>query len=88
MSTRRTLICVIAGGLLPAGRAGRAQTPGKVYRIGWLSSGPWAGTQPLEAGTSASLGRLVELPTRSRLAGLVGTPHSIRSSVNATGTSA
>src|SRR6185436_7661078 len=48
MSTRRTLICVIAGGLLPAGRAGRAQTPGKVYRIGWLSSGPWAGTQPVE----------------------------------------
>lgn len=49
MSTRRTLICAIAGALLAAGRAGRAQTPGKVYRIGWLSSGPWAGTQPLEA---------------------------------------
>jgi putative ABC transport system substrate-binding protein len=48
MSTRRTLICAIAGALLPAGRAGRAQTPGKVYRIGWLSSGPWVGTQPLE----------------------------------------
>ena len=48
MSTRRTLICAIAGALLAAGRAGRAQTPGKVYRIGWLSSGPWAGTQPLE----------------------------------------
>ena len=48
MSTRRTLICAIAGGLLAAGLAGRAQTPGKVYRIGWLSSGPWAGTQPLE----------------------------------------
>ena len=47
MSTRRTLICAIAGALLAAGRAGRAQTPGKVYRIGWLSSGPWAGTQPL-----------------------------------------
>ena len=48
MSTRRTLICAIAGTLLAAGRAGRAQTAGKVYRIGWLSSGPWAGTQPLE----------------------------------------
>src|SRR6186713_2961835 len=48
MSTRRTLICAIAGTLLAAGRAGRAQAPGKVYRIGWLSSGPWAGTQPLE----------------------------------------
>ena len=48
MSTRRTLICAIAGALLAAGFAGRAQTPGKVYRIGWLSSGPWAGTQPLE----------------------------------------
>ena len=48
MSTRRTLNCAIAGALLAAGRAGRAQTPGKVYRIGWLSSGPWAGTQPLE----------------------------------------
>ena len=44
MSTRRTL--AIAGALLAAGLAGRAQTPGKVYRIGWLSSGPWAGTQP------------------------------------------
>ena len=49
MSTRRTLNCAIAGGLLAAGFAGRAQTPGKVYRIGWLSSGPWGGTQPLEA---------------------------------------
>ena len=49
MSTRRTLICAIAGALLAAGFAGRAQTPGKVYRIGWLSGGPWAGTQPLEA---------------------------------------
>lgn len=48
MSTRRTLNCAIAGALLAAGFAGRAQTPGKVYRIGWLSSGPWAGTQPLE----------------------------------------
>ena len=49
MSTRRTLNCAIAGALLAAGFAGRAQTPGKVYRIGWLSSGPWGGTQPLEA---------------------------------------
>ncbi len=49
MSTRRTLICAIAGAPLAAGLAGRAQTPGKVYRIGWLSSGPWGGTQPLEA---------------------------------------
>lgn len=49
MSTRRTLNCAIAGALFAAGLAGRAQTPGKVYRIGWLSSGPWAGTQPLEA---------------------------------------
>ena len=48
MSTRRTLICAIAGTLLAAERAGRAQTAGKVYRIGWLSSGPWTGTQPLE----------------------------------------
>jgi putative ABC transport system substrate-binding protein len=48
MSTRRTLNCAIAGALLAAGFPGRAQTPGKVYRIGWLSSGPWAGTQPLE----------------------------------------
>ena len=44
MSTRRTLICAIAGALLAAASAG----PGKVYRIGWLSSGPWAGTQPVE----------------------------------------
>src|SRR4249920_3828715 len=49
MSTRRTLICAIAGALLAAGLAGRAQTPGKVYRIGWLSSGPLAGVEPLEA---------------------------------------
>ena len=49
MSTRRTLNCAIAGALLAAGFAGRAQTPVKVYRIGWLSSGPWSGTQPLEA---------------------------------------
>ena len=48
MSTRRTLNCAIAGALLAAGLPGRAQTPGRVYRIGWLSSGPWAGTQPLE----------------------------------------
>ena len=48
MSTRRTLICAIAGALLAAGRAGRAQTAGKVYRTGWLSSGRWAGTPPLE----------------------------------------
>jgi hypothetical protein len=48
MSTRRTLICAIAGAPLSAGLAGHAQTPGKVYRIGWLSSGPWDGTQPLE----------------------------------------
>ena len=48
MSTRRTLICATAGALLAVGRAGRAQTSGKVYRIGWLSSGPWDGTQPLE----------------------------------------
>ncbi len=48
MSTRRTLICAIASALLAVGGAGRAQTPGKVYRIGWLSSGPWAGTQPVE----------------------------------------
>ena len=49
MSTRRTLNCAIAGALLAAGLSGRAQTPGKVFRIGWLSSGPWGGTQPLEA---------------------------------------
>jgi putative ABC transport system substrate-binding protein len=46
MSTRRTLNCALAGALLAAGLGGCA--PGKVYRIGWLSSGPWAGTQPLE----------------------------------------
>ena len=40
MSTRRTLICAIAGTLLAAGLAGRAQTPGKVYRIDGPSSGP------------------------------------------------
>ena len=55
MSTRRTLICAIAGALLAAGRAGRAQTPGKVYRIGWLSSGPWAGT-PGRVGVRRELG--------------------------------
>ena len=38
----------MAGALLAAGLAGRAQTPGKLYRIGWLSSGPWAGTPVLE----------------------------------------
>ena len=48
MSTRRTLICAIAGAPLAAGLPGRAQTPGKVYRIGWPISGPWVGTQPLE----------------------------------------
>ena len=48
MSTRRTLICAIAGAPLSAALAGHAQTPGEIYRIGWLSSGPWAGTQPSE----------------------------------------
>ena len=49
MNARRTLICAMAGTLLAAGRGDHAQTPAnKVYRIGWLSSGPWAGTQPLE----------------------------------------
>jgi hypothetical protein len=49
VTTRRTLVsCAMTGALLCTGLAGRAQTPGKVYRIGWLSSGPWAGTQPLE----------------------------------------
>jgi len=46
MSTRRTLNCALAGALLAAGLGGCA--PGKVYRIGWLSSGPWTGTQPME----------------------------------------
>ena len=46
MSTRRTLNCSLAGALLAAGLGGCA--PGKVYRIGWLSSGPWTGTQPME----------------------------------------
>ena len=46
MSTRRTLNCALAGALLAAGLGGCA--PGKVYRIGWLSSGPWTGTQPSE----------------------------------------
>ena len=48
MSTRRTLLCAIACALPAAGLVGRAQTPGKVYRIGWLSSGPYAGTRLLE----------------------------------------
>ena len=39
----------MTGALLAAGLAGRAQTPGKLYRIGWLSSGPWAATPLLEA---------------------------------------
>jgi putative ABC transport system substrate-binding protein len=39
MSTRRTLICAMAGALLAAGRAGRAQTSAKVYRIGFLTTG-------------------------------------------------
>jgi putative ABC transport system substrate-binding protein len=46
MSTRRTLNCALAGALLAAGLGGCA--PGKVYRIGWLSSGPWTGPQPME----------------------------------------
>ena len=44
MTTRRALICAMTGALLAAGLAGRAQTPGKLYRIGWLSGGPYAGT--------------------------------------------
>jgi putative tryptophan/tyrosine transport system substrate-binding protein len=45
MTTRRALlVCGMTGALLCAGRAGLAQAPGKVYRIGWLSSGPYAGT--------------------------------------------
>ncbi len=32
----------MTGALLAAGLAVRAQTPGKVYRIGWLSSAPYA----------------------------------------------
>ena len=39
----------MTGALLAAGLAGRAQTPGKLFRIGWLSSGPWAATPLLEA---------------------------------------
>ena len=49
MTTRRALICAMPGALLAAGLAGRAQTPGKVYRIGWLSGGPYAGTPLLDA---------------------------------------
>ncbi len=48
MIVRRTLICVVTGALLTAGFAVRAQTPGKVYRIGWLSGAPYAGTPPLD----------------------------------------
>jgi hypothetical protein len=64
MSTRRTLICAIADALLAVGLPGRAQTPGKVYRIGWLSSGPWAGTQPLEVFNPCNRRRL-NLPSAS-----------------------
>ena len=38
----------MTGALLAAGLAGRAQTPGKLFRIGWLSSGPWAATPLLD----------------------------------------
>ena len=69
MSTRRTLICTIAGALLGAGLTGRAQTPGKVYRIGWLSSGPWAGTQPLEVFNQALSNSRPMVEVKSRRVG-------------------
>jgi putative tryptophan/tyrosine transport system substrate-binding protein len=49
MIARRTLICAMSGALVAAGLAVCAQTPGKVYRIGWLSSNPYAGTPLLDA---------------------------------------
>ena len=48
MSTCRTPNCAIASAILSVGLGGRAQTSDKVYRIGWLSSGPWTGPQPME----------------------------------------
>jgi hypothetical protein len=36
---RRTFIALLIGGLLAAPRASEAQPAGKVYRIGYLSSG-------------------------------------------------
>src|SRR5262245_32314240 len=37
---RRRFMAAIAGGLLAAPLAAEAQQPGKVYRIGWLATGP------------------------------------------------
>ena len=41
---RRTFLGVIAGGLLAAPLAAKAQPAGKVYRIGWLEFGPTVGS--------------------------------------------
>ena len=49
MTHRRALIGGLAGGLLWARLPSRAQTPGKVYRIGWLSGTPYAGSIAQEA---------------------------------------
>jgi putative ABC transport system substrate-binding protein len=49
MTRRRTLIGGLAGGLLPwVGRSAPGQTPRKVYRIGWLSATPYAGSSAQE----------------------------------------
>ena len=37
MTTRRAFLGTLAGGLLAAPLAARAQPAGKAYRIGWLS---------------------------------------------------
>ena len=46
--SRRTLIGALAGGLLTARFAARAQTPSRAIRIGWLTTVPFLGT-PLHA---------------------------------------
>ena len=51
MTTRRAFIGTLAGGFLAAPLAAGAQSAGKVYRIGYLSTGSASGTyiRPLEA---------------------------------------
>jgi putative ABC transport system substrate-binding protein len=44
MTHRRTLLGALAGAALWGERPGLAQTPGKVYRIGWLNTTPLAGS--------------------------------------------
>jgi len=51
MTKRRTLICAMAGALLAAGLAVRAQTHGKVYRIGFLTTGSDPRSPPFDVFT-------------------------------------